>query len=91
MLDELKPVDPVYCVYPHVYHETAKEFIEGFPGRVLYAIKANNDPKVLKALFDGGVQHIDCASLQEIKEAKAVRERRRGPAGGGFTWGDERR
>ena len=74
MLDELKPIDPVYCVYPHVYHETAKEFIDGFPGRVLYAIKANNDPKVLKALFDGGVQHIDCASLQEIKEAKAVRE-----------------
>ena len=72
MLDELKPIDPVYCVYPHVYHETAKEFIDGFPGRVLYAIKANNDPKVLQALFDGGIRHVDCASLQEIKESKAV-------------------
>ena len=71
MLDELKPIDPVYCVYPHVYHETAKEFIDGFPGRVLYAIKANNDPKVLQALFDGGIRHVDCASGQEIKEAKA--------------------
>ena len=71
MLSE-QPVDPVYCVYPHVYHETAKEFIDGFPGRVLYAIKANNDPKVLQALFDGGIKHIDCASLQEIKEAKAI-------------------
>ena len=72
MLTELKPIDPVYCVYPHVYRETAEEFMQGFPGRVLYAIKANNDPKVLRALFDAGIAHVDCASLQEIKEAKAV-------------------
>lgn len=74
MLTDLEPVDPVYCVYPHVYRETAEEFLSGFPGRVLYAIKANNDPKVLRALFDAGISHIDCASLQEIKEAKAVNE-----------------
>jgi ornithine decarboxylase len=74
MLTELKPIDPVYCVYPHVYRETAEEFLQGFPGRVLYAIKANNDPKVLRALFDAGISHVDCASLQEIKEAKAVDE-----------------
>ena len=72
MLDALRPVDPVYCVYPHVYRETAQQFMQGFPGRVLYAIKANNDPKVLRALLDGGIRHIDCASLQEIKEAHAV-------------------
>ena len=74
MLTELKPIDPVYCVYPHVYRETAEEFLQGFPGRVLYAIKANNDPKVLRALFDAGISHVDCASLQEIEEAKAVNE-----------------
>jgi ornithine decarboxylase len=72
MLAELQPIDPVYCVYPHVYRETAQEFIQGFPGRVLYAIKANNDPKVLRALIGGGIRHIDCASLQEIKDVKAV-------------------
>ena len=74
MLTELKPIDPVYCVYPHVYRDTAEEFMRGFPGRVLYAIKANNDPKVLRALFDAGISHVDCASLQEIKEAHAVDE-----------------
>ena len=72
MLEAMQPIDPVYCVYPHVYRETAQEFIQGFPGRVLYAIKANNDPKVLKALLDGGIRHIDCASLQEVHEAHAV-------------------
>lgn len=72
MLEELQPIDPVYCVYPHVYRETAQEFIDGFPGRVLYAIKANNHPQVLRALFDGGIRHVDCASLQEIREVHAV-------------------
>lgn len=74
MLADLRPVDPVYCVYPHVYRETAEEFLNGFPGRVLYAIKANNDPKVLRALFAAGIAHVDCASLQEIKDVRAVSE-----------------
>ena len=72
MLTDLQPINPVYCVYPHVYRETAHEFIDGFPGRVLYAIKANNDPKVLRALFDAGISHVDCASLQEVIDVRAV-------------------
>lgn len=72
MLGTLQPIDPVYCVYPHVYHATAQEFIAGFPGRVLYAIKANNDPRVLQALLDGGIRHIDCASLQEVKDVREI-------------------
>ena len=71
MLATLQPIDPVYCVYPHVYRETAQEFLSGFPGRVLYAIKANNDPKVLRALVDAGITHFDCASLLEIQQATA--------------------
>ncbi len=71
MLAVLQPSDPVYCVYPHVYRETAQEFLSGFPGRVLYAIKANNDPKVLQALVAAGITHFDCASLVEIQQAKA--------------------
>ena len=72
MLADLQPIDPVYCVYPHLYRDTAEEFLKGFPGRVLYAIKANNEPKVLRALFNAGIEHVDCASLQEIKDVHAV-------------------
>jgi len=61
-----RPENPVYCIFPHVYRETAREFLEGFPGRVLYAVKANADPTVLKLLSDAGVCHFDCASLPEI-------------------------
>ncbi len=61
------PQLPVFCVYPHVYQETTRHFLNGFPGRVLYAVKANNHPEVIKQLFDAGVRHFDCASLPEIE------------------------
>jgi len=62
-----QPKNPVYCIYPHVYSEIATEFLEGFPGRVLYAVKANPNPTILKLLIDSGVRHFDCASLPEIE------------------------
>lgn len=62
-----RPEHPVYCIYPHIYRKTTEQFLEGFPGRVLYAVKANPDPKVLKLLADSGIQHFDCASLPEIE------------------------
>ncbi len=66
-LRRTKPRHPVYCIYPHVYKETAQHFLAGFPGRVLYAVKANNHPAILRLLFDAGVRNFDCASLQEIR------------------------
>ena len=67
LLRTVRPTDPVYCIYPHVFTETATEFLKGFPGRVLYAVKANPDPTILRLLVDAGVRHFDCASLQEIE------------------------
>ncbi len=62
----------MYCVYPQVYHDTARRFLAGFPGRVLYAVKANNEPLVLRALLDAGIRHFDCASLPEIEQVRAL-------------------
>ena len=67
LLRTVRPKDPVYCIYPHVFTETATEFLKGFPGRVLYAVKANPDPTILRLLVDAGVRHFDCASLPEIE------------------------
>ena len=66
------PREPVYCIFPHVYQKTAEEFLNGFPGRVLYAVKANPDPTVLKLLVDSGVGHFDCASLPEIELVDSI-------------------
>jgi ornithine decarboxylase len=61
------PQQPVYCIYPHVYDASTKHFLHGFPGRVLYAVKANNHPAVIETLYAAGVRHFDCASIAEIK------------------------
>lgn len=72
MLQERRPVAPVYCIYSHVYRETARQFAAGFPGRVLYAVKANDHPEIIRLLHEGGVAHFDCASLPEVELVRAV-------------------
>lgn len=72
MLRTRRPVSPVYCIYPQVYRETARQFVDGFPGRVLYAVKANDHPDVVRLLYEGGVTHFDCASVPEVELVRTV-------------------
>jgi ornithine decarboxylase len=62
-----RPEEPVHCLRPDAVAAAARDFIADFPGDVLYAVKCNPDPAVLRALWDGGVRHFDCASLPEIR------------------------
>ena len=70
MIAALTPSYPVYCLRSGVIAETARNFLELFPGRVLYAIKCNPHPRVLRALYDAGVRHFDTASLPEIAQVR---------------------
>lgn len=72
ILRSRQPQLPVYCIYPHVYRETARHFVAGFPGRVLYAVKANDHPDVIRSLYEGGIRNFDCASLAEIELVKGL-------------------
>lgn len=69
-VDDLIAVDrpdvPVHCLRPAVVSATARQFVAEFPGDVLYAVKCNPEPAVLRALWDGGVRHFDCASAGEV-------------------------
>jgi ornithine decarboxylase len=62
-----RPEEPIHCLRPATVADTARDFVQGFSGDVLYAVKCNPDPAVLRALWDGGVRHFDCASLLEIR------------------------
>jgi len=64
----LEPSYPVYCVRPRVLEETARRFIQQFPGTVLYAVKCNPHPLILDAMYRAGVRHFDTASLPEIAQ-----------------------
>jgi ornithine decarboxylase len=66
LIAELRPEEPLHCIRPATLAATAGEFVAGFPGDVLYAVKCNPDPAVLRALWAGGVRHFDCASPAEI-------------------------
>lgn len=61
-----RPQEPLHCLRPAVITATARTFVNGFPGTVLYAVKCNPEPRVLRALWAGGVRHFDCASPAEI-------------------------
>ena len=62
LVETMRPADPVHCLRPAVLSATAARFVAAFPGDVLYAVKCNPEPAVLRALYEGGVRHFDCAS-----------------------------
>ena len=72
MVAALTPSYPVYCLRPAVIAETARGFLGRFPGRVLYAVKCNPHPRVLRALYDAGIRHFDTASLPEIAQVREL-------------------
>ena len=67
-----RPVQPVTLLRPHAAHRAARFFIEKFPGRSLYAVKANPSPDLLKVLWDAGITHYDVASMGEVRLVPAV-------------------
>ena len=64
---KLRPVQPVTLLRPHAARRAARYFVEKFPGRALYAVKANPSRELLKLLWAEGVTHYDVASLGEVR------------------------
>jgi ornithine decarboxylase len=62
-----KPVQPVTLVRPHAAARAARFFAERFPGRSMYAVKANPSPDLLRILWDSGITHYDVASIAEVR------------------------
>lgn len=62
-----QPDLPVHCVRPHAARKAADWFVRNFRGDVLYAVKANPNPAVLDAIYEGGVRAFDVASMPEVE------------------------
>jgi len=62
-----RPVQPVTLIRPHAAARAARFFVEKFPGRSMYAVKANPSPELLRIMWDNGVTHYDVASLNEVR------------------------
>jgi len=67
-----RPVQPVTLIRPHAARRAARFFVEKFPGRSLYAVKANPSPDLLGILWESGVTHYDVASIAEVRLVAAT-------------------
>lgn len=59
--------DQIYVLYPRKIEAAARTFLTGFPGQVLYAVKANPHPSLLEILWNEGVVNFDVASIREME------------------------
>ncbi len=67
MVNEMRPTAPVHCLRPAVITAMSKWFVSNFPGDVMFAVKTNPDPKVLRIVARAGISRFDVASLAEVK------------------------
>ena len=63
----LKPAAPVTLIRPDAAARAARFFVEKFPGRSLYAVKANPSPDLIRTLYAAGITHFDVASIAEVR------------------------
>ena len=74
LVNQLKPERPIYCIRKKSIHVASKTFQNKFPGKILYAVKTNPHPEVLKNIIESGIENFDVASIQEIKDIRAIKQ-----------------
>ena len=67
LVNQLKPDKPVYCIRKNSILSASKYFQKKFPGKILFAVKTNPHPEVIKTLIKSGINQFDVASIEEIK------------------------
>ena len=72
LINQLKPERPVYCIRKNSIHIASKIFQNKFPGKILYAVKTNPHPEVLKTIVESGIENFDVASIKEIEDIRKI-------------------
>jgi len=70
LINQLKPEKPVYCIRKNSVTIASKFFQKNFPGDILYAVKTNPHPIIIKTLLESGINQFDVASIEEIKRVR---------------------
>jgi ornithine decarboxylase len=70
LINQLKPEKPVYCIRKNSVTIASKFFQKNFPGDILYAVKTNSHPLIIKTLLNSGINKFDVASIEEIKQIR---------------------
>jgi len=72
LISQLKPERPVYCIRKNSIHTASKTFQNKFSGKILFAVKTNPHPEVLKTIVESGIENFDVASIKEIEDIRKV-------------------
>ncbi len=72
LVNQLRPIEPVYCIRKRSIQLASKYFQSKFSGKVLYAVKTNPNPLVLKTIVESGIENFDVASIKEIEVIKKI-------------------
>ena len=72
LVNQLKPTEPVYCIRRNSINIASKFFQNKFPGKILYAVKTNPHPLVLKTIVESGINDFDIASIKEVEAIRSV-------------------
>ncbi len=72
LINQLKPEKPIYCIRKKSIQLASTYCKNKFHGKVLYAVKTNPHPEVLKTIVESGIENFDIASIQEIKDIRAI-------------------
>ena len=72
VVSALSPNEPVILNRPQAAARAARFFVEKFPGKSLYAVKANPSPVLLQVLWDAGITHYDVASIAEVRQVRGA-------------------
>ena len=70
LVNQLRPDRPVYCIRKNSILSASKFFQKKFPGKILFAVKTNPHPEIIKTLIESGINQFDVASIEEIKAVK---------------------
>ena len=69
LVSQLKPERPVYCIRKKSIQIASRTFQNKFSGTILYAVKTNPHPEVLKTIIDSGIKNFDFASISPISSS----------------------
>ncbi len=70
LVNQLRPDKPIYCIRKNSILSASKYFQKKFSGEILYAIKTNPHPLVIKTIIKSGIDQFDVASIEEIKAVR---------------------
>ena len=72
IVSQLKPERPIYCIRKNSIQIASRTFQNKFPGTILYAVKTNPHPEVLKTIIQSGINNFDVASIKEIEDIRKI-------------------